>query len=89
MRDFLSPVHLPKTAGAAAGIDEEEVRDLAVEYTNNYPIGRFFRYRPAGGAPIVSRTLIVILQWAEEGLTIHDRDKFILTVYPKPEPTYD
>lgn len=32
-------------------------------------------------------TLIVILQWAEEGRTINGRDKFILTAYPKPEAT--
>ncbi|PLR53843.1 hypothetical protein CYR52_05070 [Chimaeribacter arupi] len=71
-----------RTSGGSAG-DEAPDKDLVLEYTNNFPVGRYFRRDASPTAPPTETyTLKIILLWVDAGETIHGRDNYIMTAYP-------
>lgn len=57
-------------------------KDLDIEYTNNFPVGRKFRKKFPDAAPQEVSNIIVVLRRVPSGHTHNGRSNFILTAYP-------
>ena len=57
-------------------------KDLDIEYTNNFPVGRKFRKKFPHAAPQEVSNIIVVLRKVPSGDSHNGRRNFILTAYP-------